>query len=198
MTASSTGTAVPAAGAALEGAPGGASASGVTPERAKVAVVLGAFVALAGAVAVLGVAAPDDARPLMIALGGIVALVLFAHLLTREPTDVSPVLMIAGLGLVLASLGVGVAAAAAASVLLLVAAELAAVRSLLARVPDDAVVDVAGRLRDCGATVLVGAAVAGVAAVGSLVDVPGRLAAVALAAVAVAALGKAIATFARA
>jgi hypothetical protein len=140
---------------------------------------------------------PAEARPLTIALGAIVAIVLFAHLLTAEPSDLTPVFTVAGLGVVLAALGTQVVAAAAVSALLLVFAEIAAIRGLIARLPDDSFVDLAGRVRECSATVLVGIAVAAIAVLGSLVDVPGQLVAVALAALAVAAVGKVIATRAR-
>jgi hypothetical protein len=173
---------------------GAAFTPAFTPARAKLVLLLAAFVALAGAVTALALGVPPEARPLTIALGTIVAVVLFAHLLTNEPNDIAPILTIAGMALVLAALGTGVVAAAITSVLLLAFTEIAAMRAVVARLPERAVVDVHGRARECAAAVLVGAGVAAVAAAGSLVDVPGQLVAVALAAVAVAAIGKVIAT----
>jgi hypothetical protein len=105
---------------------------------------------------------------------------------------------IAGVSLVLAGLGLNLVAVAVVSSLLLTFAEIAAIRVILARIPKEAELDTAGRLREAAATVLLGVLVAALAALGSLVEVSGQIVAVLLGAVAIGVLGKVIATAARA
>jgi hypothetical protein len=159
--------------------------------------VLSSALLLAGAVALVSLAVPPQARTVTIVLGAVVSVILVAHLFTPSATDVAPMVAITGVALTAVSLATNELLVAGAAVLLLAFTEVASLRTTLIRVVRSAAVDVEGRLRDVSSMLLVAAIAAATAAIGSLLRMSGQIIGVMLAGLAVFVIGKMIATSAR-
>jgi hypothetical protein len=152
-------------------------------------------VALLAATVVLATfSVPAEYRASVGAFGGIGAVVLLVYLFTEYSTELMTTAGIAGIALALTAIAGNVVLLAGAAVTLLAFIELAGLFRLVSRLPPGARLDLRGRVREAGTVVLIAAAVAAVAAAGSVARLPSHVLLVALGAIAIAGLGKVVGT----